>query len=143
MNFILFLFAFFRTIVRNNLFPGLGEKDETEAEGDGRRLRAGGGSASSSSSGTQYKIGDIDQYWLLFRIIVVIITFTFILFKILFYLKVFENFGKIVTLINSIGEKSRHFLGFLLITMLYYTGIYRILGEDFSCQSNDKDCIDD
>ena len=110
MNFLLIMFAIFRLNSRENLFPGLGEKEVDSKQHlnwsqlTGRKLRTGGGGGSSfSSSKIKYKIGIIDEDLLLIKMVVVGITCTLILIKILFYLKVFKDYGKIVTLIYSIG----------------------------------------
>ena len=144
MNIILLIFAVFRLIDRGDLFPGL--PINFDKESTGRRLKESGHSKIDSKDKAHSKdeafLEDFNQYWLLIKIILVLVTFTCILIKTLMFLMIYDNFGKIVTLIKSIGPTIAPFLSFLLLILVFFTGCYRILGEDFACDTAVSKCSD-
>ena len=51
---------------------------------------------------------------------------------------IYDRFGKIVTLIKSIGPIIAPFILFMFLILVFFTGCYTILGENFA---KDEDSI--
>ncbi len=71
-----------------------------------------------------------------FRLFGTILVTGFVLIKVFFYIRVYQDFGILVELISGTFSKIKYFLGFVLLINAFWALLYNIIGFTYEETAN-------